>query len=228
MYVNGISSSGNLNTVQSTSSNSKEDFTDVLNSKLKASEVNLDSLFQAASEKYGVSITLLKAVAKTESNFNPNSTSHCGAMGIMQLMPNTAKSLGVKDAYDPEQNIMGGAKLLSQLLKEFKGNTTLAVAAYNAGSGNIRKYNGIPPFEETQNYVQKVMGYCGGDDISAGVVTTASEGSSLESIDEGFNVGDLSSAMLISLMNQYKMQMKMAELANIDVADTDDDQDKII
>lgn len=138
-------------------------FSDVLSSSMAQGGDDLDRIFQAAAKKYDVPVKLLKAVAKTESNFNSRSTSGCGAMGIMQLMPATAKSLGVCDAYDPQQNIMGGAKYLSQLLREFGGNTELAVAAYNAGSGNVRKYNGIPPFAETRNYVGKVLGYCGGE-----------------------------------------------------------------
>ncbi|MBQ8318767.1 MAG: lytic transglycosylase domain-containing protein [Lachnospiraceae bacterium] len=121
--------------------------------------VDLDSIFKEASEKYNVDINLLKAVAKAESNFNPEATSHCGAMGIMQLMPSTAKSLGVTDAYDPYENIMGGAKLLSQLDKLYDGNTKLILAGYNAGPGNVEKYDGVPPFEETQNYVATVMRY---------------------------------------------------------------------
>lgn len=121
--------------------------------------IDLDSIFAEASKKYGVSVDLLKAVAKAESNFNPEATSHCGAMGIMQLMPSTAQSLGVTDAYDPYQNIMGGAKLLSQLDKLYDGNIKLMLAGYNAGPGNVEKYGGVPPFEETQNYVVTVMRY---------------------------------------------------------------------
>lgn len=121
--------------------------------------VDLDSIFKEASDKYGISVDLLKAVAKAESNFNPEATSHCGAMGIMQLMPSTAESLGVKNAYDPYENIMGGAKLLSQLDKLYDGNVKLMLAGYNAGPGNVEKYNGIPPFEETQNYVARIMHY---------------------------------------------------------------------
>jgi hypothetical protein len=109
-----------------------------------------------------VPLELLKAVAKTESNFNPLATSRCGAMGIMQLMPETAAGLGVTDAYDPEQNVMGGAKLLGRLLDRYGGDTRLALAAYNAGAGNVDRYGGIPPFEETQRYVDIIMNSLGG------------------------------------------------------------------
>lgn len=120
---------------------------------------SLDDIFQKAANKYNVDVDLLKAIGKAESNFNENATSRCGAQGVMQLMPATAKSLGVQDSYDAEQNIMGGAKYISGLLKKYDGDTKIALAAYNAGSGNVRKYGGIPPFKETQNYVKKVMNY---------------------------------------------------------------------
>ncbi len=120
---------------------------------------SLEQIFDEASKTYNVSKDLLKAVAKAESNFNPKAVSSCGAMGIMQLMPATASGLGVTNAYDPKQNIMGGAKYLSQLLTKYNGNIPYAVAAYNAGGGNVDKYGGIPPFNETQNYVAKVLQY---------------------------------------------------------------------
>lgn len=123
----------------------------------------LDSIFAKMSRRYGVPENLLKAVAKAESNFDKDAVSSCGAMGIMQLMPSTASSLGVQDAFDPEQNIMGGAKLLSQLLSQYGGDTKLALAAYNAGGGNVDKYGGVPPFAETQNYVNRVLGYLQGE-----------------------------------------------------------------
>lgn len=117
---------------------------------------NLDSIFKEAADKYGVSERLLKAIAYTESGFQADVTSSSGAMGIMQLMPSTASAYGVSDPYDAYQNIMGGAAVLKDLLNMFQGNQSLAIAGYNAGCGNVKKYGGIPPFTETQNYVAKV------------------------------------------------------------------------
>lgn len=125
----------------------------------KVSMRTLNEIFDRAASTYGIDVDLLKAVARQESNFTANATSSSGAMGIMQLMPGTAKSLGVKNAYDPEENIMGGAKLLASHLKKYNGNVSLALAAYNAGSGAVDKYNGIPPYSETQNYVKKILQY---------------------------------------------------------------------
>lgn len=124
-----------------------------------SSKADLDAYFEEAARTYGVDVNLLKAIAHTESNFNPNATSSSGAMGVMQLMPSTAKSLGIKDAYNARDNIMGGAKVISQHLSRYNGDVSLALAAYNAGSGNVEKYGGIPPFTETQNYVKKVLAY---------------------------------------------------------------------
>lgn len=123
------------------------------------SEEDLDAIFQEAANTYGVSAVILKSIAKAESGFNPSAVSSAGAVGIMQLMPQTAASLGVTNSYDARENIMGGAKYISQLLSKYEGNISLALAAYNAGSGNVEKYGGIPPFTETQNYVQKVLSY---------------------------------------------------------------------
>ena len=131
------------------------------NTKLpeEATTEELEKAFADASQKYSVDVALLKAIAKAESNFHSNATSGAGAMGIMQLMPQTAKSLGIENAYDAYNNIMGGAQVIAQHLDRYDGNLALALAAYNAGPGNVEKYGGIPPFEETQNYVKKVMSY---------------------------------------------------------------------
>ena len=119
----------------------------------------LDSIFEDAANTYGVSSIILKSIAKAESGFNPSAVSNAGAVGIMQLMPSTAAALGVSNSYDARENIMGGAKYISQLLSNYQGNISLALAAYNAGSANVDKYGGIPPFTETQNYVKKVLSY---------------------------------------------------------------------
>lgn len=124
-----------------------------------SSPTEMEGFFQKAANTYGLDINLLKSVAKAESNFNASVVSNAGAIGIMQLMPQTASSLGVTNPYNAEENIMGGAKFLSQLLNKYDGNISLALAAYNAGPGNVDKYNGIPPFKETQHYVNKVLNY---------------------------------------------------------------------
>lgn len=111
-----------------------------------------------ASAIYQVPEKLILSVMKAESNFNPQAISPKGAMGLMQLMPQTAQSLGVTNAFDPVQNIMAGTKLLSNLIQNLQ-SVPLALAAYNAGIGNVKKFNGIPPFQETVAYVQKVISY---------------------------------------------------------------------
>lgn len=126
-----------------------------------------DAYFKAAAKKYNVSESLLKAIAKAESNFNAKDVSGSGAMGVMQLMPATAKSLGVKDPYDPEQNIMGGAQCISQKLKEFNGDVKLALAAYNAGSGAVKRNGGVPSYCKT--YVSKVLSYKSAFETAAAV-----------------------------------------------------------
>lgn len=114
-------------------------------------------LIKKAAEQFQLPERLISSVIKHESNFNSKTVSRAGAKGLMQLMPGTAKFLGVKDSFDPEQNITGGARYLRQMMNQFDGNTSLALAAYNAGPGNVKKHGGIPPFKETQNYVKKVL-----------------------------------------------------------------------
>ena len=115
------------------------------------------AMIDEASEKYGVDSKLVKALVQQESGFNPNAKSKVGALGLMQLMPSTAKGLGVKDAMDPKQNIEGGVKYLRSMLDRFHGNTILALAAYNAGPNAVSKYDGVPPYKETQNYVKSIL-----------------------------------------------------------------------
>ncbi|MDS1029230.1 lytic transglycosylase domain-containing protein [Bacillota bacterium LX-D] len=136
-----------------------QQFNQVFNAALQKGNNQYDYLFQAAGEKWGVSPALLKAVAKAESGFNPNAVSKSGAQGIMQLMPKTARSLGVSNSFDPAESIFGAAKYLSSMLNRYDQNIKLALAAYNAGPGNVQKYGGVPPFAETQKYISKVLSY---------------------------------------------------------------------
>jgi hypothetical protein len=116
-----------------------------------------DRLILDASQRNGVSASLVKAIMHTESGFNPNARSPVGAMGLMQLMPATAKRFGVSSPYDPAQNINGACKYLAYLQRKYQGNLEKMLAGYNAGEGNVDKYGGIPPFAETQDYVPRVL-----------------------------------------------------------------------
>lgn len=140
------------------------DFQKILDSSISShnhtnntSRAEIEDLIDKYAEKNGLDSDFVKAVITQESGFNPNATSKCGAMGLMQLMPSTAEGLGVTNAYDAEQNIMGGTKYLKGLMDRFDNNKSLALAAYNAGPNAVKKYGGIPPYAETQNYVKKVL-----------------------------------------------------------------------
>lgn len=118
-----------------------------------------EHLIRSASAKYGVSASLIRAVIQAESGYNSQAVSRAGAGGLMQLMPDTATSLKVANRFDPSQNVDGGVRYLKFLLDTFKGDVSLALAAYNAGLSKVAKYGGIPPYEETRSYVSRVLSY---------------------------------------------------------------------
>ncbi len=187
---------------------------------LQTGSTSMDAIFEEAAEMYDVPLNLLKAMGKAESGFDANAVSPAGAQGVMQLMPATARSLGVDDPFDARSNIMGGAKYISQQLQKYNGNIDLALAAYNAGSGNVAKYGGVPPFKETRNYIQRIKGYMNGDLTTGKTV----EGKTVSADTGTYNVGREEKASKTASQNstynlsqenaQYLVEMMRLQMMN--------------
>lgn len=173
----------------------------------------MDAIFEEAAQLYDVPVQLLKAIGKAESGFDANAVSAAGAQGVMQLMPSTAKALGVDDPFDARSNIMGGAKYIAEKLKQYNGDMELALAAYNAGSGNVEKYGGVPPFSETRNYIQKIKEYMGMDLTTGKMVagqsgTASSAASGILQGTQGSTYTGFSSENALYLAELMKLQLQ--------------------
>lgn len=182
---------------------------------------SMDAIFAEAAELYNVPLNLLKAMGKAESGFDANAVSPAGAQGVMQLMPATARSLGVEDPFDARSNIMGGAKYIASQLQKYNGNIDLALAAYNAGSGNVAKYGGVPPFKETRNYIQRIKGYMNSDLTTGKTVEEKNTGTdvtyagrtagSKESKSSTYNLSQEDAQYMLQMM-RLQMMSRMNEL----------------
>ena len=181
---------------------------------------SMDAIFEEAAKLYGVPLNLLMAMGKAESGFDANAVSSAGAQGVMQLMPATARSLGVDDPFDARSNIMGGAKYISQKLKQYNGDIDLALAAYNAGSGNVAKYGGVPPFKETRNYIRRIREYMNSDLTTGKTVESrnradAAAGTSGIRVSDAKESGRADSTYKLSQDNaQYFVEMMRLQMLN--------------
>jgi hypothetical protein len=184
LMINNVQSTNNATYISNSAKKNQAtgSFDSIMQSAMN--NKNMNQIFEEAAVKYDVPENLLRAVAQAESDFNPKAVSSCGAVGVMQLMPDTAKSLGVTDPYNAEQNINGGAKYLSSLLKKYDGDIDKTLAAYNAGPGNVAKYGGVPPFKETQNYISKIKSILAAGSTSVqNISVNKSATNSIESLD---------------------------------------------
>ena len=170
---------------------------------------SLENIFAGAAKEFGINENFLKAVAQAESGFDPDAVSYCGAQGIMQLMPYTAESYGVTDPFDARQNVYAGAQMLSELLDSYDGNATLALAAYNAGSGSVQKYGGVPPYEETLNYISKINDILGGAKGPKTDVVLLNAGAAIYLASDGITLKDgIEKAREIIVSGKAKKQLK--------------------
>lgn len=175
---------------------------------------SMDAIFEEAAEKYDVPVNLLMAVGKAESGYNADAVSSAGAMGVMQLMPSTAAALGVDNAFDARSNIMGGAKYLSQKLQQYNGDIDLTLAAYNAGSGNVEKYGGVPPFDETINYIRRIREYMGQELSTGKTVTGAASDNTTGQSKNAAAAGTASGTDLTQLLAEYFVGMMRLQMMN--------------